>query len=104
MQGGERQTINIDELTQLAYRTADPSPAPSARGKRVASASGASGGSGKKSRTDSTNEAIHWLDNLRVASMESCARREEQERARGAKACMELVVVDGFIPGTSVWL
>ncbi|KAF0909607.1 hypothetical protein E2562_038960 [Oryza meyeriana var. granulata] len=36
--------------------------------------------------------------------MESRARREQEERARGAKACMQLVVADGFLPGTPVWL
>ncbi|KAF0929378.1 hypothetical protein E2562_021406 [Oryza meyeriana var. granulata] len=36
--------------------------------------------------------------------MESRACKEEQERAQGAKACMQLVVTDGFLPGTPVWL
>ncbi|KAF0912399.1 hypothetical protein E2562_014046 [Oryza meyeriana var. granulata] len=36
--------------------------------------------------------------------MESRARREQEERARGAEACMQLVVADGFLLGTPMWL
>ncbi|KAF0932265.1 hypothetical protein E2562_009532 [Oryza meyeriana var. granulata] len=36
--------------------------------------------------------------------MKSRARREKKERARGAKACMQLVIADGFLPRTPVWL
>ncbi|KAF0904144.1 hypothetical protein E2562_032415 [Oryza meyeriana var. granulata] len=36
--------------------------------------------------------------------MESRARREQEERARGGKACMQLVVADGYLPRTPVWL
>ncbi|KAF0920721.1 hypothetical protein E2562_036726, partial [Oryza meyeriana var. granulata] len=105
-QPAHRQTINIKELTALAYATPDPSPsgiARASRGKRPAAPNGTSGGSSKKTRTDSTGEALHWLTDLRVESMESRAHREEQERARGARACMELVVAGGFPTGSPVF-
>ncbi|BAS88348.1 Os04g0275550 [Oryza sativa Japonica Group] len=55
-----------------------------------------SGGSSKRTRSDSTRDALNRLADLRVQSNESWARREEQKQAKSARACMEMLKADGI--------
>ncbi|KAF0929350.1 hypothetical protein E2562_021379 [Oryza meyeriana var. granulata] len=72
--------INVEELANIPFRAPTPPPPGSeyrAKGKRAAIESGTLGGSSKRTQSDSTDEALQRLSDLRVQSNKSRARREE---------------------------
>nr|CAE03535.2 OSJNBa0060D06.1 [Oryza sativa Japonica Group]CAE04510.2 OSJNBb0059K02.20 [Oryza sativa Japonica Group] len=103
VQPAHQPMINVEDI-----RAQPPSPAAAAaraKGKRPCASETETSGSSSKSRTcsDSSDEALHRLadDDSRVESMES---RAEKKKARGARACMDMVVADGYRPCSDLWL
>uniref|UniRef100_I1PQC8 FBD domain-containing protein n=1 Tax=Oryza glaberrima TaxID=4538 RepID=I1PQC8_ORYGL len=103
VQPAHQPMINVEDI-----RAQPPSPAVAAaraKGKRPCASETETSGSSSKSRTcsDSSDEALHRLadDDSRVESMES---RAEKKKARGARACMDMVVADGYRPCSDLWL
>ncbi|CAO1946156.1 unnamed protein product [Urochloa humidicola] len=103
----QQEPINVEQLQDVwqLQQLPPPSAGPSrrAKGKRAASPSGGGSGSNKKSRSSSCGEALNRLADLRVMSNESKARKEQEKQAKSAKACLELVVADGYPKGSPVW-
>lgn len=79
----------------------EPQPMlPRRRGKRVATPGSNSRGS-KKTRSDSTGEALQRLADLRVKS--SKAQKQREREAMGAGACIELLKGDGHLFSSDVY-
>jgi hypothetical protein len=75
----DAQILDVDNLTNLALLPPSPEPSsgPRRRGKRIMAPGYSSGGSSKRTRSDSTGDALNRLADLRVQSNKSWARREE---------------------------
>ncbi|BAS87765.1 uncharacterized protein [Oryza sativa Japonica Group] len=99
-----RPNINISQLLAQQQNIATPGVSSAGKGKRLADEAGTSRGSAsKKSRSDSAGDALHRLADLRVELMESRSRKVEEDRARSAAACIQLVVADGHNPGSDLF-
>lgn len=99
-----RPNINISQLLAQQQNIATPGVSSAGKGKRPADEAGTSRGSAlKKSRSDSAGDALHRLADLRVESMESRSRKVEEDRARSAAACIQLVVANGHNPGSDLF-
>lgn len=97
--------IDVEELVDLPATPPSPDQQPMPprrRGKRVATPGSNSRGS-KKTRSDSTGEALQRLADLRVKSCESKAQKQREREAMGARACIELLKGDGHLFSSDVY-